>query len=154
MSKYLVPDTGAAQKMLEMLFGDGVKVSPGKPVDPDGCYGATFIDNGSELVSLCVADISFAAFAGAAMSLLPLGAAKDAIGAKALTDVMQANLGEVMNILSRLLMDDSTPHLRFEKIVRPAETAALARALADSARQDLSIALPRYGSGQISFLVT
>ena len=70
---------------------------------------------------------------------------------------MQGNLKEVMNICSRLFMDDNSPHLKLDNLYE--SIGALpdsARSLMDSVqdRLDLIISIPDYGDGKLSFLST
>jgi hypothetical protein len=154
MAAFVIPTAAKTREFLGMLFGDDLKVVDGKPVSLPTSFVATFVDDSDKLVGVCAADLSFAAFAGTAMSMLPPGVAKEAIAAKQLSDVMKGNLGEVMNILSRLFMSDTSPHLRFLAVHGPGEQNKLADSLSGANRSNFSITIPRYGTGQVSFLVT
>ena len=99
------------------------------------------------------ANIAFAAYAGSALTILPKGAAEDAIKSKELTDVMTANLGEVFNILTRVVVDEEDDHLRYQRVVLPGEDADVADCLEALSQSCFNIQIPNYGVGQLSFFV-
>lgn len=85
MPVYLLPNATAMTKNVAMLFGDDTKVAPGKPLDVKPGSGnliAIYIDDVDKPVAAVLCDIPFAAYAGCALSMLPAGAAKDAIKTK------------------------------------------------------------------------
>jgi len=89
--------------------------------------------------------------------MLPAGAAKDAIKTKKLEQAMLDNLYEVMNILSTLLMNEHTPHLKLATLYPdigklPADAKALLSAI--KGRADFSVNVPRYGVGNLALLTT
>lgn len=154
MTNYVVPTPARAVEMLEPLLGE--KVQPGKGIQlkPATSYVATYVNGAGTLVAICALDLAFAAYAGAALSGIPAAAAKDAIAEKTITDNMAENVSEVMNIMSRVFMSDKSPHLRFQKLCRPGEDAAVINAFAATGRCDVGVSIARYGSGSLSFLLT
>lgn len=152
-SLYPVPDVPKFRTLLGMLF-DGMEVKPGVRVDPAGrgAQVAVFISDDGEPVAACACDAGFAAAAGSALSMLPPPVAKDAARTGELTEVMQGNLNEIMNICSRLVMTDTSPHLRLERVYPGASVPASAKALlmAPAARADFEVGLPKYGPGFVS----
>lgn len=101
--------------------------------------------------------MKFAAFAGAALTKIPLGGAEDAAESGELTENMLGNLYEVMNICSRLFMDSSSPHLKLDKLyasISDLPDNALALVNAITGRLDLKVNIPGYGEGHLSFLST
>ncbi len=159
MPIFIVPKPAQISKTLVMLFGGKVPATPGKPVDykpNSGNILVTYIDDDDKLVAACVCDIPLAANAGCALSMLPANAAKDAIKHKKLEPAMLENLYEVANILSTLIMDDTTPHLRIGELYAdlsklPPEVQELLRKVQGKAHFTLNI--PRYGNGCLSLLV-
>jgi hypothetical protein len=63
---------------------------------------------------------------------------------------------EVMNICSRLLMDNNTPHLKLEELyprkALPAHAAGLLAA--PKTRVQFQVSLPKYGGGVMTFLTS
>lgn len=159
MPAYVLPNAAELTKTVEMLFGDGAKVAPGKPLDVKPGSGnliAIYVDDADKPVAAVLCDIPFAANAGCALSMLPAGAAKDAIKTKKLEQTMLDNLYEVMNIVSTMLMDEHTPHLKLGPLYPdlgklPADAKAMLGAAAKN-HADFMITVPRYGAGGLSLL--
>jgi len=153
---YPLPDGAKIVQMLGLLF-DGLEVKAGGIFDQTPAGGAWFgvflADNGNP-VALCGADANLAATLGAAFSLLPVGAAKDAAKERELTSVMIDNMREIMNICSRLLMDATSPHLKLDQIYPGKSLPARAAALlgAPNGRKEFQIQLPKYGGGVLTFM--
>ena len=155
----LLPNVKAMTKTVAMLFGDDVKVAAGKPLDTKPGSGnliAMYVDDADKPVAAVLCDIPFAAYAGCALSMLPAGAAKDAIKTKKLEQTMLDNLYEIMNIVSTMLMDEHTPHLKLTTLYPdlgklPADAKAMLTAAAKN-HADFIITVPRYGAGGLSLL--
>jgi hypothetical protein len=153
---YPMPDGPKILQMLGLLF-DGLEVKLGGTFDQTPAGGAWFgvfvADNG-EPVALCGADGNLAATFGAAFSMLPVGAAKDAAKHRELTSVMVDNLREIMNICTRLVMDATSPHLKLDQIYPSTSLPAPATALlgAPKNRREFQVQLPKYGGGVLTFL--
>jgi hypothetical protein len=155
---YPMPDAAKVKMMLGLLF-DGLDVKPGKKFDivpPSGSWVGLYVADDGKPVAACAVDVALAANSAAALSMLPPGVAKDAAKTKELTDVMVANLQEIMNICSRLLMNDNSAHLKLEnvypsKAMPPALTAMLG---ASQGRVDFELNVPKYGAGTLAVLST
>ena len=72
-------------------------------------------DDGT-LGGACIADLSLAASAGAALAMMPTVVAKESVDAGELSEGLRDNFYEVANILSRLLNGPSVPHLRISEL--------------------------------------
>jgi hypothetical protein len=151
-----LPDIPLVKELLGMLFdGLSVKLGPKLDVSPKatGYFGVYVSDDGTP-GALCACDMAFAANSGAALSMLPPNVAKEAAKDKALTPVMLANLHEVMNICTRLVLRDDTPHLKLRELyvttALPAAAAAIANA--PKGRIDFEIGIGKYGPGVLSVL--
>ncbi len=159
MPVYTLPNATAITKTVAMLFGDDAKVTPGKPLDTKAGSGnliAIYVDDAEKPVAAVLCDIPFAANAGCALSMLPAGAAKDAIKTKKLEQTMLDNLYEVMNILTPLLYNEHTPHLKLAALhpdlgKLPADARTALGAM--KGHVDFIISVPRYGAGGLSLLV-
>jgi hypothetical protein len=151
-----LPDASKVHEILGMLF-DGMNVKAGAKADLGPATGAwlgLFVDDANKPVALCATDLALSAAYSAALSMLPPGAAQDAVKSKDLSEVMRGNLQEIMNICSRLLMNDTSPHLRLEKVYPAKSLPAPASELLKSAagRTDFEVKLPKYGGGILSLL--
>jgi hypothetical protein len=156
---YVLPNAAALVETLEMLFGGKGPITPGKRLDPKPGSGypvANYINDTGKTVAAVYCDLEFAAYAGSALSMLPAAAAKEAIKKRQLEPAMLENLYEVMNILSTLLMNEHTPHLKLDALhPDPGKIPADAKGLLSkpAGRADFTVNVPRYGSGNLALLV-
>jgi hypothetical protein len=157
MSNYPVPENTHVTDLLGMLF-DNLVVKRGAKLDMSAAstgFAGVYVTDGDVPVGLCACDFAFAANSGAALSMLPPNMAKDAVKSKVLTDVMTGNLREVMNICTRLLLREGTPHLRLSQVypVKSLPTPAAAIVAGASKRADFDVALGKYGNGLLAVMV-
>ncbi len=155
---YLLPNDSEAVGVLSMLYGDvSVRKADGA-VDPKSAslFGL-YVDEENRPVAACVVDKEFAAYAGAALSMIPKGGAEDAAETGDIPQSMQENVYEVMNICSRLLMGDDTPHLRLSQML-PAydQLPEDARQLLEqpAAERAFEVEVPNYGKGRMALIVS
>jgi hypothetical protein len=108
---YPLPDVNKIKQILGLLF-DGLDVKLGGTFDQapaGGAWFGVFVADSGASVALCGADVNLAATFGPAFSMLPAAAAKDAAKSRELTGVMIDNLREIMNICTRLVMNETSP---------------------------------------------
>ncbi len=155
MSKsYVMPDTAAISRLLEMIFGDGVKVAESAEKDLAGRHVATFLNADDELVALCACDRAFVAYSGAALSMIPANVANEIISGDEMTETLLGNFYEVMNICSKLMMSDTSAHLRLHKALLPDQSAdAITTLEASGSICGFDVDVPRYGKGKLSFVI-
>ena len=150
-----LPDAKYTATLLGMLF-DGLAVKPGAKLDlAAGAWCAVYVGDDARPGAYCACDLPFAAYTGAALSMLPAGVAKDAIRERALSEVMRGNLHEVMNICTRLVVLENAPHVRLTGVLAVSALAPDQAALlkAAKARVDFEVTIPRYGAGLFAVLV-
>jgi hypothetical protein len=155
-SRHPLPDVALVRDLFGMLF-DGLTVKAGGKLDvspQSHAYVGVYIADDGSPSALCACDLALAANSGAALSMLPPNVAKDAVKSKELTDVMLANLGEVMNICTRLMIQDNTPHLRLQQVCKANALPAPAAAIIGAARGrvDFEIGLGKYGAGVLAVM--
>ena len=154
---YSVPGNLDLKHILSMLY-QGLDVKAGEPLDLSSplVHFGVYVDDEDNPVALAASDLSFAVYSSCAMTMVPAPVAEEAIKSGVLEDMMKDNLGEVMNILSRLFMLGSTTHLRFTEVLSVAELPeAAAQILTNTAKQTwLEVEVPRYGTGVIGFLIS
>jgi hypothetical protein len=146
-----LPDIAQVKDLLGMLF-DGLSVKLGPKLDVSQKatnYIGVYVSDDGTPVALCGCDMAFAANSGAALSMLPPNVAKEAVKDKELTPVMLANLHEVMNICTRLMLHDDSPHLKLRELcvqsaLPPPAAAILAAA---KGRIDFEIGIGKYAPG-------
>ncbi len=153
---YPLPDVAKVIEILGLLF-DGLEVKQGGSFDQTPAGGAwfgVFVSDSGEPVALCGADVNLAANFGAAFSMLPVNAAKEAAKARELTGVMTDNMREIMNICTRLVMDNTSPHLRLEQIypVKTLPVPAAALLTPAGRRREFQLKLPKYGGGVLTLI--
>ncbi len=155
-----IPGKCDLQKILVMLYGDGLELDTGSSVSADsGCKSviAIYVNDADEPVTACICDYEFVAYAGSALTRIPPAGAAEAAVTGDFSEMMLGNLHEVMNICSRLFMDGKSPHLRLAKVyTSPDDVPANARDVIQSTmgRADFEIEVPGYGKGNLSFLST
>jgi hypothetical protein len=153
---YPLPDAAKVKHILGMLF-DGLDAKPGGAFDrtpAGGAWFGVFVSDAGAPVALCGADVNLAASFGAAFSMLPAATAKEAAKAHELTGTMIENLREIMNICTRLVMSETSPHLKLEQIYSVKLLPAPATALLGAAggHCEFQIHMPKYGGGALTLL--
>lgn len=154
MAGYIVPTANSIEKILEALYGPGLTVTPNDDASLLDRHVATYVSEDQALVAIGACDAAFVAYSGAALTMVPADAANDMISSQDLTEVVLSNFHEVMNICSRLLMSDDSPHLRLDETLAPgsaAQAVSTAESLAQAA--SFSIEIPQYGNGNIAFRI-
>jgi hypothetical protein len=153
-TQYPIPDSAKVKQLLGLLF-DGLEVKPGKKFDvvpSSGSWVGLYVTDDGKPVAACAVDVALATNSSAALSMLPPAAAKDAAKTKELTEVMIGNLREIMNICTRLVMNDGSAHLQLESIhpskAMPPQVAAVLSAA--QGRADFELTLPKYGPGTLA----
>ncbi len=152
---YVNPTADSIADLLEMIFGEDIAVSDGGNGDLADQHIATFLDPEDELVAICTCDRAFVAYSGAALSMIPANVANEMLAGGELTDAVEANFYEVMNICSKLMMSDSSAHLRLKDVVQPGASADEISALTESGTAvGFDVEIPHYGKGALNFLVS
>lgn len=152
---YVTPTPESVAELLEMVFGAAPEISDSSNGDFAGMHVATFVSDSDDLVALCACDRPFVCYSGAALSMIPPGVAKEAAGGAEFPAAMADNFYEIMNICSKLLMSDSSDHLRLDKVLEPDAAGAALSEIKERAQQTgFTVDVPRYGTGNIHFLVT
>jgi|AMFO01.1.fsa_nt_gi hypothetical protein len=157
MSKIPLPKAIELQQILSMMYGSGLKAENGEPVPAEPgskSLVAVYVDDDDQPVVACAVDYPFTAYAGASLTRIPLGTAKECAGNGDFSEIMLGNVHEIMNICSRLLMNSGSPHLRLQTLYRapdelPDTVQELIRGSSRSA--DFSVTFPDYGDGRVSF---
>ena len=154
-----LPAAKDVRDMLTGLVGKPVGVNPGAPVTPTPdkpVSVAVYIDPQMAVNALCVMDLAASAYTGAALALLPPGGAQDAVEEDGeLSGLMVEALHEVVNVLSALFNTPGAPHSKLYKLVPDGEDVPgdIVGMLAGFNRLDLTLEVPGYGKGGISFVL-
>lgn len=151
---YEVPTSDSVTKLLSLILGDNLKTTEHDPSASEDKFIATFIDREDKLVAVCASDLPFASYSGAALAMIPPDVAKECIKDGALSDSLSDNFYEIMNICSKLMLSESSDHLRLDKAYAPTETPdGVTELQAGSTKCGFEIDIPRYGSGSIDFYI-
>ncbi|HEX8346472.1 MAG TPA: hypothetical protein VF657_17270 [Actinoplanes sp.] len=152
----VIPGAHTVRNLFEDLLGRDVTVTPGSPLTADElptAVIAVFVDSSQQLYGVIGMQLSLAANAGAALGLLPAGAAEDAIDEKKLNPSMAENVGELCNVLTSLLNREGGPHVKLRQVIYPGDALpndARAHLLALGRRLDILVEVARYGKGKLS----
>jgi len=152
--KFLMPDKKSITDMLSMLLGDDLTVKQAAAPMTDAAYAAIYVDSDAAPGAVCLCSKTFVVYAGAALSMVPPGGARDALKEAVLPEVIAGNFNEVMNICTRLVMSEETPHLRLAKVCLVSAADGLDLVEKAGSRADFELVIPKYGSGFVAFLVT
>ncbi len=135
--------------MLNMIAGEDAVAKSADGISPESMtHHALFVDSEGNLVASCDCDLMTAAALGCALSMIPPGGAGAMVEDGQLSTVAAANLYEVMNILSSLLMSDHTPHLKLERV----EVGEFVSIDSDDVTEGgFVLDLNKYGSGKLVF---
>ena len=158
MTTVLLPHPKDVRDMFTGLLGRDVEVAPGTPVVPTDTVRASigvYVDDSLNLAAACAADLALTAFAGAALGLVPKGAAEDAVEDRSVPMGIWENFAELLNIGASLLNHDGAPHVRLYSLCTPdqlpsPDVAALLRGLGH--RLDLVVRIGGYGAGALSIV--
>jgi len=154
-TKFPLPKDDDLKNMLKMLFGDELVVESKECDLGDKAMYALYLDDEDAPVCASIFDHNFAAFAGSSLTRIPVGGAEDAAASGDFSEMMLSNVNEVMNICSRALMDNSSPHLRLDKIYATLDAMPdNARGLIETnaGRAGFSVNIPEYGTGDVAFV--
>jgi hypothetical protein len=152
----VIPGSLAVRNLFEDLLGRDVNVNPGDPLTADDLPTATvaiYTDGAQQIHSVVGMQLSLAANLGAALGLLPAGAAEDSIDEKQLFPNLAENVFEMCNVLTSLLNREGAPHVKLYQVIYPGMSLpndARAHLLALGRRLDLIVEVARYGKGKFS----
>ena len=132
-----------------------VKASAAPNKFAENCITARYVMRDERIAAVCQVDLELAAFLGAALALVPAGAAQDAAKEGDLGPNLTDAFCEVVNILAGVLCVDGAPHVRWVDIAKGLGTvAADAKAVLAKPcdRLDVVVDIEGYGSGKLSIL--
>jgi hypothetical protein len=152
----VLPAALSVRNLFEDLLGRDVNVSQGDPMTADDVSTgviAVYTDTAQQLYAVLGMQLALAANAGAALGLLPAGAAEDSIEEKKLFPNLAENVFELCNVLTSLLNREGAPHVKMYQVIYPGmelPNDARAHLLALGKRLDLTVEVARYGKGKLS----
>jgi two-component system, chemotaxis family, chemotaxis protein CheY len=141
--------------ILEDLLGRKVVVSQASPPRLPVAGAVARYRSASEARRiLAVGELTLAASLGAALSRMPLGAAEEAVEEGNLPELLERNMYEVFNILSKVVPDrEELWHLEGMKVLpRLQEHAEVSQAMPISWSGAVEVKVDGYLSGRLAFL--
>jgi hypothetical protein len=112
---------------------------------------AVFEADDQSVVSVCVCDLAFAAYLGAALAMIPAGAAKESLAAGKCEAALIENFAEILNIGRQWFQKQGhhilPPQLYLAGQPIPPNVAAILSGA--KSRVDAEVTIPGYGSGQL-----
>jgi len=142
--------------LLKGLYpGLSVEDVPKKLLSPRDSRFAVFLSDDDLPVAIAAFDHNFAAFTGAALTMIPVDAANEEAASGQVPDSYLENVAEVMNILSRAFMRGDSPHLRFSMLL-PA-LASLDERMIEvikraTSHRTIRVDVPGYGQGLLALI--
>lgn len=156
MSTITLPAALTIRNLLEDLLGREVTITTANPPvaqDMRRTIVAIYVDSTTKMTAVLGLELPLAAYAGAALGLMPPGGAEDCVEEGQLSATLAENVGELCNILTSLLNQEGSPHVKLYKVYVPPEPLpndAQALLLALGNRTDLQVEVARYGKGKLS----
>ncbi|MCA9509424.1 MAG: hypothetical protein R3E88_03695 [Myxococcota bacterium] len=152
-----LPEAQAVGELLGQLVDKEVVVEKCPKVDARAASPTSvYVGDDDAVRALCVCELELAAHLGAALGMMPVGAAKDAVAAGALPEGLQLNFREVMNICAAMLCANGSPHVRLLDAFPSQEAAGAAAqkvAKSPAKRVDYQVAIDGFGGGKLAFLL-
>jgi hypothetical protein len=150
-----LPDRKLIKDVFEGLLGRDVSVGDGVPIDldPPRPVVATYVDPQHRLATVAVMDLPLAAYAGAALALIPKCGAEAAVEDGLLPDNLFENVSEILNVLAAPIGDSAGVHQRLSTTFAPHDPLppqVASCATTPGVREDLTLDIAGYGSGTLS----
>ena len=151
-----VPHPKQIRDLFLSLTGRDVELATAHPVVPgrDPAAVSVYVTDKLETGAVVACDLSLAAYAGAALGLVPLPQVQEALTAETLTPDLSDNFYEVVNILASVFNENpEAPHLKLHKVHAAGEKLPtdLASMLGYVVRRmDVKIDIAGYGGGRLS----
>ncbi len=158
MPTQVLPEPEDVRSVLNSLLGRDITVtrttSGSVGLDAKTIVGA-YEREDAKLGGLVVADLAVAAFAGAALSLLPVGVAKENVADKIIGDNLLDNFQEVLNVGVQWFTGKGNPRVVLAEVYpdgnKVPDDVKLVMA-APNDRADFEIEIAAYGGGVMRFL--
>lgn len=151
-----VPHAKQVRDLFLGLTGRDIEVGRADPVVPNRDFAvvAVFVTDKLQTGAVVACDLPLAAYAGAALGLVPLPKVEQALADGVLPDDLAENFHEVVNIMASVFNENpEAPHLKLHKVHAVGEKLPtdVASCLGYVMRRlDLGIEVQGYGSGRLS----
>ena len=156
-TKIHCPQLKEIRDRLELLLARPTAVKPNATPNKfaESCITSRYVTRDDRIAALCQVDLELAAYLGAALALIPAGAAQDAAKEGDLGANLTGAFCEVVNILAGGLCVDGAPHVRWVDIAKglatvPADAKAVLAKPCE--RIDVLVEIDGYGAGKLTIL--
>ncbi len=117
---------------------------------------AVYVDDRLGIRAIAMADLPFSAYAGGALGLLPPGGVQDSVKEALLTESLEENFYEVLNIGAALMNSENSPHVKLHAVhttgeLAPPHVVMMSQIL--GRRLDLDVTVGGYGHGRFSLVI-
>ncbi len=154
-----LPTPKQLRDLVTELLGRDVTLTPATPFAPGPSTPASlaiYVDDQLRVSALIACDLKLSAYAGAALGLVPPAGAEVAIEDGKLTDTLEENLYEVLNIAASLFNMPGADHLRLYELHGagpPLPPQLRVQALTLGRREDVTLDIAGYGAGALSVVL-
>jgi hypothetical protein len=153
-----LPSPDDVRSVLNGLLGRDITVKSATPesiaIDAKYVVGM-YQREDAKIGGLVVADLSIAAYAGAALALIPVGMAKESISDGAIDEMLLENFQEVLNVGAQWFTGKASPRVALSETfpagAKLPDDVRLVMA-APNERVDVEADVAGYGSGRIRLL--
>jgi hypothetical protein len=149
-----MPSAAQLGEFLGDLLGKEITVTP-RADELDGDDGTAVVcgvlrDEQGQVGGACIADLPAAAYVGAALAMIPKGAADEAVAGGELTETLRDNFGEVVNILTGVVNTPIHAHLRMVGVEAGVSDDVRALLIKAAGRSTFDVEVDDYGTGRIA----
>jgi hypothetical protein len=147
-----LPPTAELEKLLSGLLARAVTIAPDEATPAEPCTVALFRTDEPVLEVAVLCEVGLAASMGAALSVIPAGAARESMARGDLGPPLDENFMEVMNVLSRFV-SGSGRRFALADVFRPrvAPPVLLEKARSSDEQRALAAEVAGYPGGRIAF---
>lgn len=154
-----LPSRKQIKDLFEGLLGRDATLDAAAPLAPGPrtpASVAVYVDDALRITGLIACDLPLSAYAGAALGLVPAGAAEEAVAGGALPGSLAENLYEVLNVAASMFNVPGADHVRLHEL-HPAGTplppAVRVQALTLGRREDVRVDIAGYGAGRLAVVM-
>jgi hypothetical protein len=153
-----LPDRKALKDLFEGLLGRDVEIGDAVPIafETPRPVVATYVDDTFNLTAIAVMDLPLAAYAGAAIALVPQGGAEAAVEDGRLPPNLFDNAAEILNVLAAPIGEHCKVHVRLSSTFAPGEAIppqVESVAVTLGARLDVTLDIAGYGKGRLAIVL-
>jgi hypothetical protein len=153
-----LPARKAVKDLFEGLLGRDVALSDAKPIvyEHPRPVVATYVNESSKLTAVAIMDLALAAYAGAAIALVPKGGAEAAIEDSLLPPNLFDNASEILNVLAAPIGDSCGIHVRLANTFAPGEAIPPEVQIFGAPvgpRDDVTLEIAGYGAGRLAIML-